>query len=230
MRFATICAMVGAALAFQAPAAAQVDAERLSAWEERIDDAYGLEWEEREEATSQLLAVAQEAEEYLASGTFAEEERLDLLKIVGTSYFGAAQHHDSEWDTPEDVLDREWLIKTVNALEPVLAARGAFDAPAYDFRGAAGQLFDHARYHDLPELTDWSRMRVLGNRYMLERAGGEDEFERELLAVSLYEHGWLTQNAALIAEAEELYSSFPEDDMPYAVERAREAVIADFQS
>ena len=57
-----------------------------------------------------------------------------------------------------------------------------------------------------------------------------NEFERELLAVSLYEHGWLTQNAALIAEAEELYSSFPEDDMPYAVERAREAVIADFQS
>ena len=226
MHLAMRYAVIGAALILQAPAVAQSDAERVEAWDDRIDDAYGIDWEDRETAIAQFLAVAHEAEEHLAAGTFTQEERLDLLAIIGSAYFGAAQHHDSERDDESDVVDREWLIKTVEALEPVLAARGAFDAPAYDFRGAAGQLFGHGRYYDLPEWREWSRMQVLGNRYMSERMGGDDDFERELLAVSLYEHGWLTSDQSLYEEADALYAGVPEGDRPYAVTRAREAVTA----
>ena len=220
-----IAAMV-ALVAFQAPLAAQDATDQLIAWQDEISAAYSLDWDERDSSVERLLEVARSAETSLASGEAVGSDRLDLLKIVGTAYFGAAQHHDSEWDEESDTLDREWLVKTITALEPVLAQLGGIEGPAYEFRGAAGQLFNHGRYYDLPEWREWSRMRVLGNRYMSEGVGADDDFERELLAISLYEHGWLTSDQALIDEAEAIYASFPQDDRPSAIERAHEAVTA----
>ena len=213
----------------QTPLAAQDVSDKIAAWQEQISGAYALDWEERETAVEQFVVTGEAAEAELATGNYEGEDRIALLEIIGTAYFGAAQHHDSEWDSEADTQDREWLVKTVTALEPVMAARGAMDGPAYDFRGAAGQLFNHGRYYDLPEWKEWSRMRVLGNRYMSVDAGDMDGFERELLAISLYEHGWLTSDDALIAEAEAIYASFPDDDRPYSLEQAHEAVLAGTQ-
>ncbi len=217
---------VAIALLYQAPLTAQDNTDQFIAWQDEINAAYGQDWDQRENSVERLLAVASEAEAALVAGEAEGEERIELLKVIGTAFFGAAQHHDSERDEDSDTLDREWLIKTVNALEPVLEARGSADGPAYDFRGAAGQLFEHGRYYDLPEWREWSRMWVLGNRYMSEGVGADDDFERELLATSLYNHGWLTSDQALIDEAEAIYASFPEGDRPYALERAHEAVAA----
>lgn len=230
MRRILVAALTGAALTL-APVATiaseQTDlGERIAALDEELGEAYGLDYStQQDEARERLLAVAREAEALLASGDHEDETRLDLLALVGQGYFGAAQHHDSERDDPSDELDREWLIKTVTALEPVLAARGSANAPAYDFRGAAGQLVNHARNYELPELAEWARMRVQGNRYM--REGREDDsFERQLLAESLYDYGWITSDDALIAEANGLFEEFPEDDQPYSLRRKRDAIAA----
>ncbi len=212
-------ATVATLLTFQTPLAAQDATDQLLAWQDEIHAAYLLDWEERDDAVERFLAVARQAEASLASGGGEGGDRIELLSIIGIAYFSAAQHHDSDWGEESDTQDREWLIKTVAALEPVLAALGANDGPAYEFRGAAGQLFDHGRYYDHPEWREWSRMRVLGNRYMSE-SSASDAFERELLAISLYDHGWLTADQALISEADAIYASFPEDDRPNSLERA----------
>lgn len=220
---------LAALLVVHAPLAAQDFSDKIATWQQQIGNAYGFDWDDRYTAIEHFVVTAEAAESELATGQYEGEDRIALLEIIGTAYFGAAQHHDSEWDTEADIQDREWLIKTVTALEPVMAARGAMDGPAYDFRGAAGQLFNHGRYYGLPEWKEWSRMRVLGNRYMSEDPGENDAFERELLAISLYEHGWLTSDQASIAEAEEIYASFSDDDRPYSLEQAHEAVLANTQ-
>lgn len=230
MRRFLVGTLTGAALALTPVAAIAGDqtdmGTRIAALDAELDEAYGLDYStQQDEARERLLAVAREAEALLENGDLDEETRLDLLALVGEGYFGAAQHHDSEPGEPSDALDREWLIKTVTALEPVLAARGSANAPAYDFRGAAGQLVNHGRNYDLPELAEWARMRVLGNRYM--REGREDDsFERQLLAESLYDYGWITGDDALIAEANALCDEFPEDDRPYSLRRKRDAIAA----
>lgn len=215
------------ALACTSPLAAEVRDDELAALDAAISDAYSTPYDQRDEAVQQLLRIGARAEAMLAheGDDVAPELRIRLLSIIGQAYFGAAQHHDSELDSEADALDREWLVKTVDALEPVLAALGPMEGPAYDLRGAAGQLFDHAVYYDLPQLEQWSALRVQANRYMLARMG-DDAFEKELLAASLYDHGWMTEDPALIAEADALFDSFPEDDQPYVLRVKRRAIAA----
>lgn len=215
------------ALTFTSPLAAEVSDDDLAALDAAISDAYSIPFDQRDEAVQQLLRIGARAEAMLAQegDDVTPELRIRLLSIIGEAYFGAAQHHDSELDSEADVLDREWLVKAVDALEPVLAALGPMEGPAYDLRGAAGQLFDHAVYYDLPQLEQWSALRVQANRYMLARME-DDAFEKELLAASLYYHGWMTEDPALIAEADKLFDSFPEDDQPYVLRAKRSAIAA----
>ena len=191
-----------------------------------VTDAYRLGYDRKDEINTVLLEVASRAEAMLAevSEEMDAERKLDLLSVIGQAYFGAAQHHDSEWGSAEDLIDRDWLIKAADALGLVVAARPEDShAPAYEYRGASGQLWQHARYYDLPQKVEWSARRIQANRYMLARLPG-DALERQFLAESLYEHGWLTKDAALIAEADAIFDSFPSDEKPYELERCREAI------
>lgn len=208
-----------AALALAAPLSAADDlTDRLDVLNSEISEAYGLGYDNKDEINERLLKVAVEAEALLSEAPqdLDEATRISLLRVIGEAYFGAAQHYDTEWGSEEELIERRWLIKVEAALRPVMEALGHEDGPAYDYRGATGQLWNHARNNDLPEMVEWSALRVQGNRYMHARRP-DDDFEREFLAQSLYEHGWLTSDDALIAEADAIFDSFPEDDKPYSL-------------
>lgn len=206
-------------------AAAQTFADRVAEVDERLNEGFRIPYDDPGAAEA-MDAVGKQAEALLADAPddLDESTRLDLLKIIGQAYFGAAQVHDSDFDSEEDLVDRAWLIKAVDALRPVMAARhDNMASPAYDFRGAAGQMWHHARYYDLPDKIERSAEYVQGNRYMFARSP-ENKFEREFLAASLYVHGWLTKDDALIAEADTIYDSFPEGEQPYELIKKREAI------
>lgn len=224
-RWLTTCFALALASAGPVPVLAQDIGEEISALEREVGEAYSLGYDRKGEINARLVALAEKGEKMLADAPedLDNDTRLDLLSLIGQAYFGAAQHYDSDWGSEEDLVDRAWLIKAEEALRPVMEARGHEGTPAYDYRGASGQLWDHARYYALPDIEEYSARRVQGNRYMLAR-DPDDEFERRVLAESLYQHGWQTKDDALIAEADAIFDSFPDDDKPYQLVAAREAI------
>ena len=148
-----------------------------------------------------------------------------LRELQGVASFYAAQHNDPEWgDIEGQKQEIAWLDQTVRLLAPAIAEReGGGDH--YEFRGAAGQLFDHGvRFND-PRLPLWSEMRVQANRYRVD-AFPDDWFEKVLLAEALYDHGWLIGDRAATDEANRIAASIPEDEMRSSLAEKRDAVAA----
>ena len=148
-----------------------------------------------------------------------------LRELQGVASFYAAQHNDPEWgDIEGQKQEIAWLDQTVRLLAPAIAEReGGGDH--YEFRGAAGQLFDHGvRFND-PRLPLWSEMRVQANRYRVD-AFPDDWFEKVLLAEALYDHGWLVGDRAATDEANRIAASIPEDEMRSSLAEKRNAVAA----
>ena len=148
-----------------------------------------------------------------------------LRELQGVASFYAAQHNDPDWgDIEGQKQEIAWLDQTVRLLGPAIAEReGGGDH--YEFRGAAGQLFDHGvRFND-PRLPLWSEMRVQANRYRVD-AFPDDWFEKVLLAEALYDHGWLIGDRAATDEANRIAASIPEDEMRSSLAEKRNAVAA----
>lgn len=152
-----------------------------------------------------------------------------LRALQGHAIFNAAQHNDPEWaDVAGQKAEILWLVETVEVLAPVLAAGGTQaddDRPNYAFRGAAGQLFNlGTRFRD-PRLPDWSATRVLANRYR-SNAFPDSDFEKHLLVEALYDHAVLTEDRALIDEADRIAATIREEDLREAVRDMRAKAVA----
>jgi hypothetical protein len=208
--------LLAAPLAVPMPAAAQGDVlDQLEAMHGHMDEALGLDYFTRmDEARQMFEEVAASGEDLLARLGPDHELATDVLRAIGTANFYAAQYHDSEWNQPKaQERERAWLMRAVETLAPVMERLGAVDGPHYEFRGAAGQLFNHALNDNLPQLREWSALRVQANRYRVQ-AFPDDGFEREMLAEALADHGRLFDDQAMVAEAAALLASIPEDPAP----------------
>ena len=220
----TVGAAAPGAMAMQADSAAgEAEVEAIG---QMVSDAFALDYSTQKDAMRDaFIRIEARAK---ASGTrFAAdpETTMHLRSLQAIGAFYAAQHNDPDWaDIAGQKQEIAWLDETVHMLGPVLAARNG-EGEHYEFRGAAGQLFDQGLRFADPRLPEWSAMRVQANRYRVQ-AFPDDWFEKVLLAEALYDHGWLTKNPALIDEANQLVATFPDDELRGSLRRKRDAVAA----
>lgn len=226
----TMLALV-AAMAFATPLAAAdtaVEAE-IAAIEAMGETIARLDYDSQKDAMRDGYVAMRDrakaaAERY--GGDPAAANRLRALQ--GHAIFNAAQHNDPEWaDVEGQKAEILWLAETVEVLAPVLAAgaAGDDDRPNYAFRGAAGQLYTlGVRFRD-PRLPNWSATRVLANRYRSKAFPGSD-FEKHLLVEALYDHAVLTEDRALIDEADRIAATIREEDLREAVRDMRAKAVA----
>lgn len=191
-----------------------------------VSDAFDLDYSTQKDAIRDAF-IQIEARAKASAVRFASDPETSLklreLRAIGAFY--AAQHNDPDYgDVAGQQQEIAWLDETVRLLGPALAARGG-DGDHYEFRGAAGQLFDHGLRFDDPRLAEWSAMRVQANRYRV-KAIPDDWFEKILLAEALYDHGWMTRDQALIDEANRIAASLPADELRGSLRRKRDAVAA----
>jgi len=191
-----------------------------------VSDAFDLDYGTQKDAIRDAF-IQIEARAKASAVRFASdpETSLKLRELQAIGAFYAAQHNDPDYgDVAGQQQEIAWLDETVRLLGPALAARGG-DGDHYEFRGAAGQLFDHGLRFDDPRLAEWSAMRVQANRYRV-KAIPDDWFEKILLAEALYDHGWMTRDQALIDEANRIAASLPADELRGSLRRKRDAVAA----
>ena len=191
-----------------------------------VSDAFDLDYGTQKDAIRDAF-IQIEARAKASAVRFASdpETSLKLRELQAIGAFYAAQHNDPDYgDVAGQQQEIAWLDETVRLLGPALAARGG-DGDHYEFRGAAGQLFDHGLRFDDPRLAEWSAMRVQANRYRV-KAIPDDWFEKVLLAEALYDHGWMTRDQALIDEANRIAASLPADELRGSLRRKRDAVAA----
>lgn len=224
MLAALVAAMAAATPAVAADSAAEAE---IAAIEAMPKDIYRLDYKTQKDLMrDRYMAMHDRAK--AAAGRFAGDPAAvtRLRTLQGSAIFNVAQHNDPDWaDIEGQKAEIAWLVETIEVLAPVLAAGNTPDGPHYEFRGAAGQLFDHGLRFGDPRFESWSAARVLANRYRVE-ADPDDWFEKRLLAEALYDHGWLTKNEALTAEAETLFAAIPEDERGYNLREKHEAVAA----
>lgn len=212
------------AMAMQVESAAG-EAE-IEAIGQMVSDAFDLDYSTQKDAIRDSF-IQIEARAKASAARFASDPETSLklreLRAIGAFY--AAQHNDPDYgDVAGQQQEIAWLDETVRLLGPALAVRGG-DGDHYEFRGAAGQLFDHGLRFDDPRLAEWSAMRVQANRYRV-KAIPDDWFEKVLLAEALYDHGWMTRDQALIDEANRIAASLPADELRGSLRRKRDAVAA----
>lgn len=191
-----------------------------------VSDAFDLDYSTQKDAIRDAF-IKVEARAKAEAGRFASAPEtarsLRALQAIGAFY--AAQHNDPDYgDVAGQQQEIAWLDETVRLLGPVLAAQDG-QGEHYEFRGAAGQLFDQGLRFDDPRLAEWSAMRVQANRYRVE-AFPDDWFEKLLLAEALYDHGWMTKDKALLDEAAAITATIPEEEMRGSLRDKRDAVAA----
>ena len=217
-------AVVPDALAMQADSAAGQD--ELLAIGDLMSQAFRLDYStQKDEIRDAFIRI--EARAKASATRFASDPTaaFRLREQQGVASFYAAQHNDPEWDDVEGQKQEiAWLDETVRLLGPAIAERDG-GGDHYEFRGAAGQLFDQGVRFDDPRLPSWSAMRVQANRYRV-KAFPDDWFEKVLLAEALYDHGWLMKDQAATAEANRITAGIPEDEMRSSLAEKRDAVAA----
>lgn len=220
----TIGAAAPGAMAMQTGSAAgQAEVEAIG---QMVSDAFGLDYGTQKDAMRDAF-IRVEARAKASAARFAAdpETAMNLRSLQGIGAFYAAQHNDPEWaDVDGQKQEIIWLDETVRMLGPVLAARNG-DGDHYEFRGAAGQLFNQGRRFNDPRLPEWSAMRVLANRYRV-KAMPDDDFEKHLLVEALYDHALLAKDQALIDEADKIAATITEEDLRDAVREIRGSVAA----
>lgn len=225
-KFATLALALAVATS---PAAAQDTAsdpaEAIHRLEEKLTAANSLGFDGKlEESRRDLLAVAAAADA-IAAVQEADSKPLGLASAVaGSALFLTAQNHDPEWgDEAGQALELEWLTAALARLQTALAVLGPDFANDYEYRGAAGQLWQHGHRLGDSRWSEWSAARVEANRLRL-AADPDSKFETNMLAEALYDHGWLTSDKALLAQADALVASLSEEDLDYGVARKQRAV------
>lgn len=225
----TIFSALVAALAIATPvaavdSAAETEIAAIEAMRRDVDRLdYGTQ---KDQMRDGYMAMRDRAKAAVARFGKDPETLNRLRTLQGNAIFNVAQHNDPEWDDVEGrKAEIPWLVETIEVLAPVLAAANTPDGPSYEFRGAAGQLFEHGLRFDDPRFASWSETRVLANRYRVE-VDPENWLDKRILAEALYDHGWLTKNPALTAEADKLFAMIPASELGYALKRKHEAVAA----
>ena len=200
-------------------------ADALYRLEERLSAANSLGFDGKlEEARRDLLAVAMEADA-IAAIQEADPRHLGLASaMAGSALFYTAQNHDPEWgDDAGQALEIEWLTAALARLQTAHAALGQDFTNDYEYRGVAGQLWQHGHRLGDSRWSAWSAARVEANRLRL-AAQPDSTFETNMLAEALYDHGWLSGDKALLAQADTLVASLAEEDIDYGVARKQSAV------
>ena len=190
------------------PLAAQTAGDVFNALDDENSAAISVGFDgEQEEARSRLLAVAVQADKEAANVIEGNPLKGQFLELAGISYYYAAQNHDPEWDDEAgQAKEIEWLSAALERLEPARQMLGEQFEANYEYRGVAGQLWQHGHRLDDPRWREWSAARVMGNRLML--AWQPDAaFEMNMLA-----------------EAEALAAAIPKDDLRYGVRSKRQKV------
>ncbi|WP_144037854.1 hypothetical protein [Sphingopyxis sp. KK2] len=204
-------------------AAGEAEAEAIG---QMISDAFALDYStQKDQIRDAFIKIEARAKASAARFASDPDTARSLQALQGIGAFYAAQHNDPEWsDIEGQKQEILWLDETVRLLGPVLAAQDGI-GENYEFRGAAGQLFDQGLRFDDPRLAEWSAMRVQANRYRV-KAFPDDWFEKILLAEALYDHGWMTKDKALLDEAAAIAETIPEDEMRGSLRDKRDAVAA----
>ncbi|MCP5397241.1 MAG: hypothetical protein H6918_11015 [Sphingomonadaceae bacterium] len=213
------------ALALSVPLAAQELAVEVSTLDGRVSEAISLGFDGQvEQANRELLALAAEADSLAESAAMSDGDRAAALRIAGHAWYYAAQNHDPEWnDEAGQALEVEWLSKALDRLERSRALDAANFQSSYEYRGVTGQLWQHGERLQDERWVTWSAARVAANRLRVEEYG-DDYFEKNMLAEALFDHGWITGEKAMLAEAEELAASIPDDELKYGVREKRKAI------
>lgn len=200
-------------------------ADALYRLEERLSAANSLGFDGKlEESRRDLLAVATEADA-IAAVQEADSKPFGLASaIAGSALFLTAQNHDPEWgDEAGQAMEIEWLTAALARLQTAHAVLGQDFTGDYEYRGAAGQLWQHGHRLGDSRWPEWSAARVEANRLRL-ATQPDSKFETNMLAEALYDHGWLTGDKALLAEADTMLASLSEEDVDYGVARKQRAV------
>ncbi|MCB2089207.1 MAG: hypothetical protein R3E18_00525 [Sphingomonadaceae bacterium] len=222
----TSLSLVSALALLAAPLAAQ-DLSQAEQFDERVSAAISLGFDDQvEQANRDLLTIAAEADAAIAAIGGDKREAAALLRSAGNAYYYAAQNHDPEWnDEAGQALEVEWLSKSLDRLERALALEPENFTNSYEYRGVAGQLWQHGERLKDARWQQWSAARVAANRMRMAEYP-EDYFEQNMVAEALYDHGWLTSDKALLAEADALLAAMPEDERGYGALRKQRAVEA----
>lgn len=146
-----------------------------------------------------------------------------FLEQQGIAAYYAAEADDPDWsDRAARDAETEWLIEAATLLAPAVAADPKH-GPHYEFRLAGERLFARGVRYDDRRLTDWSALRIAGNRARV-AAFPDDATEKNFLAGALYDHGWLTGDAAATAEAERIIAAMDAEDVTFEIDDKRAAV------
>jgi hypothetical protein len=220
-------AAIGGASGAQATQADSAAGEaEILAIGEMVSDAFALDYStQKDQIRDAFIRVEARAKASAVRFAADPDTARSLRALQGIGAFYAAQHNDPEWaDIEGQKQEILWLDETVRLLGPVLAAQDGV-GENYEFRGAAGQLFDQGLRFDDPRLAEWSAMRVQANRYRV-KAFPDDWFEKLLLAEALYDHGWMTKDKALLDEAAAITATIPEEEMRSSLRDKHDAVAA----
>lgn len=226
--------------AISTPAAAVEDSDRgdpqllFSALAQLQDDAFSLDFAtQRDESLGILLQISQEARD--AQLRFAQDANQVRIfsEREGVALYYASEYHDFEQD---DLAARQkefdWLVRGVEAIERSLVPDPDPIFPFYEYRIAAGELFDQAAWLGDARMADFAAASVRANRLSMTRYDPADpdtseddlRFEKNMLAQSLYQHGFLTGNAAEIAEADALAAELGDEGADLYTQSMRDSV------
>lgn len=242
---ASIALCVATPLSFtSAPAAALEDSDRgdpqllFSALAALQDEAFSLDFATQKEGSLKLLlqlsAEARDAQERFASDP--EQVRI-FSEREGVALYYASEYHEFGDDNDSEARQREldWLIRSVDAIERSLVADPDPIFPFYEYRIATRELFSQAAWLGDPRLADFAAAAVRANRLSIAQYDPADpsvppktiQFEKNMLAQALYRHGYLTGNAAELAEANALAAELGDEDADLYTQSMRDLVAED---
>ncbi len=194
----------------------------------QIGENLGLPAERQAEAVENLLAAATRTEAALATYGEDPELALEMKRELGVALYYAAYYRQLTAGEDQARTERvDLLTRSLAALEPVMAAPDYEAKPLYEYREVTGDLFALGAYLDDPRWRAWSKANIQANRLQLADAAGDQDsiaFEHNKVAQALYLDGFLTNDAAEIAEAESHFALIPADFVYALTEKMREAI------
>jgi hypothetical protein len=151
-------------------------------------------------------------------GPFAEQE--------GTAWYYAAEANDYEpGDEAGEQQELAFLLAALAVLEPVMADKAEAVGPSYEYSNTTSDLAELGRARNDPRWPEWSASKVRAARFRVRVFPG-DPVETSPLAEALYDHGWLTQDKAMLAEADRLAEAIPPEAAGADLDYKRQAVAA----
>ncbi|QZH74370.1 MAG: hypothetical protein JY451_11850 [Erythrobacter sp.] len=178
------------------------------------------------ESIAQLLQIAADAEVWRAGLGGNRAQEVVAIDLIGSVYALAAfrlgrDGYDEE--TFEQLL--EYRQRALANLRISVRESPEDQRPIMDYRDIAERLTEMAHYAQLPQAEEWSAEWLAAERLVAEAMRELRDAPAMNLARALNAHGWLTSDAALLAEAEAIYTSAP-DQMGWRLQMQLDAMAA----